>query len=80
MSDYENHPLTGVRSHYFTGPRSSANGYKTLPTLLREVAEWLEVNDVDDADFCEMTTHTSFESDNDDESYETITVYYREDD
>lgn len=73
----DNYRLKGTRAQHFSGPRSSEHQFKTAAALLRAVADWIESEGIQDPEFDQLTTKVAFESDNDDEFYETATLYYR---
>lgn len=74
----QNYSLKGTKAHYFTGPRSSDNKFRTTADLLRAVADWIDSNDMQDPEFDHLLVRVVFESDSDDEFYQSATLYYRE--
>lgn len=74
----QNYSLKGIKAHYFTGPRSSDNEFRTMAALLRSVADWIESSDVQDPEFDHLLIKTVFESEGYDEFYESATLYFRE--
>lgn len=79
---FKNYPIRGSRAEYFTGPTSSEEyGWRTVPMLLRRVADWMDSVDLQDPEFDSLTAGASFIAESpDDDFYQTITVYYRESD
>jgi hypothetical protein len=80
VSDYNNYPLPRTIAHYFTGPVSNMdNGFRTVPDLLRAVADWMDTNDVQDPEFENIIIKIAWPNksdDWDDDFYQTATVYY----
>ena len=78
----DSYPLRKTLAHYFTGPKSDEDyGYRTVPTLLRAVADWLDEHHVQDPEFEELVVKTVFGSNSDNfsvEYYMAATVYYVE--
>lgn len=65
-----------VYAEHFRGPVSgNDNSFRTVPTLLRALADWMDQNDIQDPEFFNLVSHKSFTG-NDDKSQETITIYY----
>lgn len=74
MSNYK---LKAVNAQHFRGETAADfNYYRTLPTLLREIADWMEANDISDDRFDHMSLNTTFELD--DASHYGATLYYRD--
>lgn len=76
MSD-TNWEIRGVRAHYFKGSISAEKVPRTLANLLREVADWVDENELKDDHFECFRAQGSFE-DEDGTPYITATLYYRE--
>lgn len=78
MTNTDNYPLKGIRAEHFSGPVSeSLNEWRTVPELLRAVADWMDARDVKDAEFHSLQLVKRFINE-DDEHRETATVYYVE--
>lgn len=80
MADYNNYSLPRTLAHYFTGPLSNTdNGFRTVPDLLRAIADWLDTNNVQDPEFEGLVIKTTFlnvSDDYNDNFYQCATVYY----
>ena len=76
----QNWPIHPVKAHHFQGPVSeNGNGYRTIPELLRAIADWMDANDVKDGEFFDLTFAKSFTThDEDDDVQQVATVYYME--
>ena len=75
----QNYPLRGIKAEYFTGPTSSDDfGGRTMPLLLRRVADWMDSVDLQDPEYESVETRTTFIEETPDSFYQTVTVYYRE--
>lgn len=73
---FANRPIRGSRCEYFTGPTSSDEfGWRTMPMLLRRVADWMDSVDLQDPELDYLTTKVKFTEG--DEFYQTLSVYYR---
>ena len=71
-------PILPVKAHHFRGPVSgSGNRYRTMPGLLRAIADWMDEQDVKDAEFFDLTVMKHFTSE-DDDVQQVATVYYTE--
>lgn len=72
--------LSDVKRHYFKGEVSDTeNGFRTLPSLLRRVADWMDAIDLQDPEFQGMTTTVEFpegRATEPEEFYLTVTVHY----
>lgn len=68
--------LKPVKAEYFSGETTNEekNHYRTLPKLLREIADWMDAHDVADTSYQDLSIHTTFEQD--DESHYSATLYY----
>lgn len=74
--EYNNYELKAVKAHHFTGPLSEiGNDFRTVPDLLRSVADWMDANNIQDPEAEALMLKCSFE-DNGDDFHETITLYY----
>lgn len=73
------YPLHGIKAEYFTGPTSDSEfNWRTMPMLLRRVADWMDAVDLQDPEFESIETRTTFIEETPDSFYQTITIYYRE--
>lgn len=73
-----NYAFKKVLAHHFTGPVSDSDyGFRTVPSLLRAIADWMDENDVKDPDFQNLVVKTAFVDDSED-FYETASLYYLE--
>lgn len=70
-----NYDVVRSRRRYFTMPISGTIQYRSLPSLLRDVANWLESEDIQDPEFDTLEVRQTL-MDNDDSFYHA-TVYYR---
>lgn len=76
----KNWPIHPVKAHHFRGPVSaSGNEYRTIPELLRAIADWLDAHQIADGEFFDLVIAKSFTThDEDDEVQQVATVYYTE--
>lgn len=82
----DNYPITTVRAQHFQGPESDSDyGFRTVPTLLRAVADWMDQNDLQDPEFDDLRLTLIWERpdrasllDEDDPYHYSATVYYEE--
>lgn len=78
------YPIKKILAHYFQGVVSdSNNGFRTVPTLLRAVADWMDENDVQDPEFDDLKLSIVWQREDaisqlDDPFYYTATVYHLE--
>lgn len=64
---------------HFTGPTSDTeNGFRTVPDLLRAVADWMDENDIQDPEAQSLDLKVAFVDNGDEDFYETITLYHLE--
>lgn len=78
MANTNDYPLKNIHGYHFTGPMSdTTTGWRTVPQLLRRVAQWMEDNDVQDPEFQELCLHTVFPVDHENDNYMAASVYYR---
>lgn len=75
----KNYPIKGIAAEYFVGDSADQfNMHKTVPKILRQVADWMDANKIDDVAFVNLTTACNFV---DDDDYQmSVTVYYRRED
>ena len=78
MSD-TNWEIKGVKAHYFLGPLCRDGQFRTLANLLREVADWIAANGIEDSELENLKVTSAF-SDKDEggDLYLSATLYYRE--
>lgn len=77
IKEAASYSLTDVHRHYFTGETSdSDNGFRTIPALLRAVAEWMDENTIQDPEFQGLTIAVQFPSESD--FYYSATLHYQE--
>lgn len=82
----DNYPIKTLRAQHFQGPDSDTdNDFRTVPTLLRAVADWLDENDIQDPEFDDVRLALIWERpdrasmlDEDDPYHYSATVYYEE--
>lgn len=68
--------LTDVKRYHFRGPVSGIdNEFRTLPSLLRRVADWIDETGLQDPEFQGLSFHVEFVEDSDD-YYLTATLHY----
>lgn len=73
-----NYPIRHLLAHHFTGPTSNAaHNFRTVPIILRAIADWMEEHDVQDPDFQHLDIGSMFEG-RGDSFYEAGTLYYLE--
>lgn len=72
--------LAGIKGEHFIGPVSDTdNGFRTIPSLLRTVADWMDANDLQDPEFDNLAVRVVFVPDSDDDDfYYSASIYYRE--
>lgn len=74
-----NYEIKKLLAHHFTGPCSDTDcGFRTVPMLLRAIADWMDEHDIQDPEFDNLLLKTQFEDDSDENFYETATLYYLE--
>lgn len=79
-----NYPIKKILAQHFQGVVSdSGNGFRTVPILLRAVADWLDENDVQDPEFNDLKLSVVWQRADaiiqlDDPFYYTATVYHLE--
>ena len=73
-----NWALIPFRAQAFSGPTSTQeNRYMTVAAILREIADWVEREGVQDPEFESLIISTRFPSRNRDDWYQMATLYYR---
>lgn len=80
-----NYPIKKLLAQHFQGPVSDGDyNYRTVPTLLRAIADWMDKNDLQDPEFDEIKVRVVWERANTndisegDPFYYAATVYYLE--
>ncbi len=76
-NEFTNCPVIPFRGQHFAAPISSANGFCTVADLLREVADWMEANRVEDPEFEGLRLGLTFTNGTADEFYHHATLHYR---
>ncbi len=72
-----NYELRGQKARYFTGPISDiTNNFRTIPNLLRSVADWMDENNIQDPESEALTLKAVLGDGEDEPFYEAITLYY----
>lgn len=73
---HEHRGLLPVDAEYFTGPTSSTdNGFRTVPGLLRQLANWMDDLDIQDPEVDALNLGLTFTEG--DDFYQHLTLYYR---
>ena len=75
-----NYPIKDLKAHHFTADYAHELDFKSFPSLLRRIADWIAANglhddEIDDIKFA--TTFSGASGNFDDDYYETATLYYR---
>lgn len=75
--------LKPVQAQNFTGEVAEEfeNSYRTVPDLLRDIAKWMDENQIDDTEFSDLVFHLEFmQQDADpDTHYYTAVLYHIKD-
>jgi hypothetical protein len=64
------------RDRYFTALPSSDCDFRSVSALLRQVADWIDANDIQDPEIDSLWIGVTFTSE-DDQHYHHATLYYR---
>lgn len=77
-----NYELRKTRAQYFGGPSGgSDNNFRTIPEVLRAVADWIEENNIQDPEIYDLLVRTEFSGQSNDyygeDPYrQVVTLYY----
>lgn len=71
--------LQKVNAQNFRGETASDdNDARTIPNLLREIADWMDANQLDDTKFMDLSFTCNFENSQDDWHYSSV-LYHLDD-
>ncbi len=72
----ENYGVKNLAAEYFSAPISeSTNDFRTLPVLLRSIADWIEQQGIQDPEFDNLSVGLVFTGQGD-QFYQDATLYY----
>jgi hypothetical protein len=72
----DNYKLQDVHGQHFTAPPSDLdNDFRTVPNLLRALADWMDENDIQDPEVDNIKLGTTFTGEGDN-FYQHLTLYY----